>query len=208
MKDKWIELIKWFIGSVVIVIVTLVIDTGFKEREAGIKEMEVYDKYVEIILNADNIEQRWKLCEYFSIVTPTERLRKRWQAYKDTISPDYYKWKKVKLQIDTLYIESTNELNDSPLMTVENVSNIKHIEQMAFNSLLQRDYTSSVDWLTKAENEKPGYHNCYEILKYLKSNKDLQDTNSSKWSQFFDIIINKWSWEMSDIYKDLSLIHI
>jgi hypothetical protein len=66
-KDKVIDLIKWSISSVAIVLVTLIIDTGFRERSTGIQEMQVYDKYVDIILKADNIEQRWKLCEYFSI---------------------------------------------------------------------------------------------------------------------------------------------
>lgn len=115
MQDKTIDLIKWFIGSVVIVVVTLIIDTGFKEREAGIKEMEVYDKYVSIILTADNIEQRWNLCQYFSIVTPTERLRERWQVYKDSISDDYYAWKKESQYLDSIFVNT----NSRPL--VENV---------------------------------------------------------------------------------------
>jgi hypothetical protein len=50
-----IELFKWFIGSVAIVVMTLIIDKGFKERTAGIQEMQAYDKYVEVILKADNI---------------------------------------------------------------------------------------------------------------------------------------------------------
>lgn len=87
-----IELAKWFIGSVVLVIVTVIIDKGFKERSAGIQEMQAYDKYVDIILEADNIEERWKLSEYFAIVTPTDRLRERWVAYKDSIEEDYRKF--------------------------------------------------------------------------------------------------------------------
>ncbi|RZJ51765.1 MAG: hypothetical protein EOO44_13890 [Flavobacterium sp.] len=91
-----IELLKWFIGSVALVIITFIIDNGFKERTAGVQEMEAYDKYVEIILKADNIEDRWKLAQYFSTVTPTERLRERWIAYKDSISKDYKIFKALK----------------------------------------------------------------------------------------------------------------
>ena len=80
-----VELLKWFIGSVVLVVATIIIDRGYRERTAGIQEMEVYDKYVDVILKADNIEERWKLTEYFSVVTPTERLRERWILYRDTI---------------------------------------------------------------------------------------------------------------------------
>jgi hypothetical protein len=85
----WIELAKWFISSVVIVILTIIIDKGIKDREAGIQEMNAYDKYVSVVLKANNIVERWKLAEYFSIVTPTERLRDRWIAYKKEIEDDY-----------------------------------------------------------------------------------------------------------------------
>lgn len=91
-----IELLKWFIGSVAIVLITMIIDKGFKERTAGVQEMEAYDKYVDIILKADNIEERWKLSQYFSNVTPTDRLRERWVAYKDSISKDYKTFKDLK----------------------------------------------------------------------------------------------------------------
>ncbi len=73
MSEKYIELFKWFISSVVIVSVTLIVDTGFKDRETGIEEIKVYNQYVDIILNAEDIEQRWRLVEYFATVTPTER---------------------------------------------------------------------------------------------------------------------------------------
>lgn len=91
-----ISLIKWVIGSVVLVVVALIIDNGFKERTAGIQEMQAFDKYVEVILKADNIEERWKLSEFFSTVTPTERLRLRWITYKNLISNDYETFKKLK----------------------------------------------------------------------------------------------------------------
>lgn len=51
--------------------------------------MNAYDKYVSVVLKANNIVERWKLAEYFSIVTPTERLRDRWIAYKKEIEDDY-----------------------------------------------------------------------------------------------------------------------
>ena len=197
MKEKWLELIKWFISSVVIISVTLIIDTGFKEREAGIKEMEVYDKYVEIILKADNIEQRWKLCEYFSIVTPTERLRKRWQAYKDTISSDYYNWKRSTMKYDSLDFG----LNNVPLISLNSNKNIKVIEEIGLSSLIQKDYISAIKFFTEVEDEKPGYHNCYEILTYLRSNEELKDSTSKKWNELYKNILLEWSWGISDENK-------
>jgi len=84
--NKTIEFSKWYLVSVAIVFSAKMIESGFSERETGLKEMQVYDKYVETILKADNIEARWRLAEYFAAVTPTDRLRERWIAYKDVIN--------------------------------------------------------------------------------------------------------------------------
>lgn len=111
--EKWSDLVKWFIGSVVLVIVTLIVDKGFRERSAGIQEMQAFDRYVEIILKADNIEERWKLTEFFSTVTPTDRLREKWISYKNIIAPDYNTFKKLKEKEYTLR-EEINAGKKSP----------------------------------------------------------------------------------------------
>lgn len=202
-NEKWIDLLKWFISSVCIVIVTIVIDSGFKEREAGIKEMEVYDKYVEIILQADNIEQRWKLCEYFSIVTPTERLRNRWKAYKDTISEDYYTWKS-KQYLDTS-MSVISDPNDKPLITNTSTDKSQIYELNGFNFLLNKDVNGAISAFKDAEESKNGLHNCYEIHNYLVKNKsELEDTNSKKWQEFYNKLLTDWSWGMpNDIKQQL-----
>jgi hypothetical protein len=200
MSDKWIELIKWFVASVVIVVVTMIIDAGFREREAGIKEMEVYDRYVEIILKADNIEQRWKLCEYFSIVTPTERLRLRWQAYKDTISADYMAWKRTK---DTITLERS--LNDSPLIGEYDLAepkDAKSIEEEGFDALVKKDYGSALSSFLSAERKINGLHNCYEISAYLKESPELKDPGSSKWKELYGKMVKDWSWGVPKEYLD------
>lgn len=121
-----IELLKWFIVSVALVLITMIIDKGFKERTAGVQEMQAYDKYVEIILKADNIEDRWKLSEYFSNVTPTDRLRERWIAYKDYISNDYKIFQELKKkefelkQKDSSFIEKIGSQTDLKLNAIQN----------------------------------------------------------------------------------------
>lgn len=100
--DRIIEFSKWYIVSVAIVFAAKTIEAGFSERETGIKEMQVYDKYVVTILEADNIEARWKLAEYFSTVTPTERLRERWIQYKNSISEDFKKFQELQTKENEL----------------------------------------------------------------------------------------------------------
>jgi len=119
--DKIIELSKWYIVSVAIVLTTKMIDGTFTERETGIKEMQVYDKYAETILKADNIEQRWKLVQYFSTVTPTERLRSRWLLYQEAIKNDYLSYVDLKKQEKKLLSQDTlSKPQIEKLATVQN----------------------------------------------------------------------------------------
>jgi len=53
--DKIVDLGKWCIVSVAIVLSTSIVNDGFRERDQDIKEMEVFDKYVTTILEADGL---------------------------------------------------------------------------------------------------------------------------------------------------------
>jgi hypothetical protein len=100
-----IDLVKWVIGSVVIVVLSLIIESGFKERAEGVQEMQAFDKYVDVVLDAKNPEGRWKLVEFFSTVTPTERLRDKWMEYKKIIAPEYAKFKALKDQEESFKLQ-------------------------------------------------------------------------------------------------------
>jgi hypothetical protein len=208
-----VELIKWFIGSVALVVMTIIIDKGFKERSAGIQEMQAYDKYVDIILRADNIEERWKLAEYFSTVTPTERLRERWIAYRDSISPDYFKYKALKEQefdltqkrADTLseaakkLIKIQKELAplESKLVSTSDNSSAATFEQNGFSYLLNKDVANAITAFRNSENSYHGYHQVYEIGNYLNENKSrLNDPKSDYWKTAFSKIATAYSWGM------------
>ena len=128
--DKIIQFSKWYIVSVAIVFSAKIVESSFTERETGIKEMQVYDKYVETILEADNIESRWKLAEYFSTVTPTERLRERWLAYKSIIEVDYNKFKELEAKENELLSK------DSLTEGQKNILNSVQLEKASFERKL------------------------------------------------------------------------
>jgi hypothetical protein len=119
-----VEISKWYLVTVAVVFAAKIIESGFTERETGIKEMQLYDKYVAKILEADNIEARWKLAEYFSAVTPTERLRERWTEYKTLLKPDYDKFKSLE--------ERENEL-----LSQERASELGPEDQQELNKIQQ-----------------------------------------------------------------------
>ncbi len=155
----WISFGKWFIGSVALVFVTILINRGFEERTVGIQEMQAFDRYVNIILKADNIEERWKLSEFFSMVTPTKRLREKWTEYNTLIKKDYENFKRLKEKeydlskkikedqsqetIDKLdsvkkQLEPYEKKLATPLNNTDNTQSSSIMDDNALNSAIQR----------------------------------------------------------------------
>ncbi len=97
--DKIIELGKWFIVSVAITLSASIVNDGFRERDQDIKEMEVFDKYVNTILEADSLEKRRLLCDYFASVSPNGEIKKSWQEYKKSVQSDIEKDENIKKNI-------------------------------------------------------------------------------------------------------------
>lgn len=206
-----VELFKWFIGSVVLVVATIIIDRGYRERTAGIQEMEVYDKYVDVILKADNIEERWKLTEYFSVVTPTERLRERWILYRDTIKSDYYRYKDLKNKEFELSNDTSADKEEMERIQLEikildrkltkggsnDITSAKVHEDEGFYYLINKDVEGAISSFNSSESAYSSYHQVYEISKYLTSNKDkLKDKDSPFWKEAYAKILKDMSWKM------------
>lgn len=100
--EKIIELGKWFVASVALVVGATIISDGFKEREQDIKEFAVFDKYVSTIMEADGVEKRLQLAEYFSIVSPNGELRNSWERYLEVVKVRREEYRKNKEELEAL----------------------------------------------------------------------------------------------------------
>lgn len=98
--DKLIELGKWFMVSVAIVLATAIVNDGFRERDQDVKEMQVFDKYTTVVLEADGVEKRKLLTEYFASVSPDGRIKTAWENYKKVVEIQVkeYRDNQAKLQ--------------------------------------------------------------------------------------------------------------
>ena len=111
----WLDVLKWSVASVGIVIATLIIDSGFKDREIGIKELTLYNDHVDLVTKSENVAQRRLLAQYFAYVTPSDKLRERWQAYFKIVDSEFQDVKhrlesrRAELdsifRVDTVYVE-------------------------------------------------------------------------------------------------------
>lgn len=119
----WIDLGKWSIVSVGLVLMTKIIDAGFKDREVGIKEITAYDKYTKIITDNNRLAERRMLAQFFANVAPSDNIRAGWKRYFDVIDKEY------KLYVDSL-ASKKNELQllEKKLMSSK-TSNVEIIEK-------------------------------------------------------------------------------
>jgi len=212
--DQYIELFKWFISSVAIVVVTLIIDTGFRERETGINEMKLYSDYVDVILKANNIEERYKLADYFATVTPTDRLRVRWIEYRNTIVESYMEFQALRAKeaqllasgkdVSKELIEIQNKMkkHEGGLIGSHNIELATEWEANGFDFLIKKDVVGAIDAFKKSEENFNGFHSVHEIYLYLSRNKIVLNNQDSKgWKKVYKEILEKYSWKMPEEQK-------
>jgi len=111
----WIDFLKWFIVSVALVVVTIIIDYGFKDRQAGLAELKFYDNYVTelIVLNPSPVQKRM-LAQYFACVSPSDKLKEGWKIYYDSIYPQYIDYITPILEEEAVLSQRFQSLLTSP----------------------------------------------------------------------------------------------
>ncbi len=217
-SDK-IDLVKWFLGSFVIVVITTIISYQFQDREHGLNEMNQYDKYVTelIVLNKD-LGKRRLLAQYFAYVTPSDKLREPWMDYYLLLDKEY---KQLQIQDSLITIQlskSSDTTSDNHVYLLEKKEEIKQklnddlvmpnsinnksdeaakFERLGFESVINGDNKSAINHFEKCELVYPSYHSSYEIIKYLKEN-----INSDKKSICKGLL--KYTWKVpKDITEQL-----
>lgn len=189
-KDK-VELVKWFIGSVVMVLITTIISYQFQDREHGLNEINQYDKYVTelIVLNKD-LGKRRLLAQYFAYVTPSEKLREPWMNYYQLLDAEYKETQKqdslLLLEIKKLKSEDSTykshllekreiikqKLDESLIIPsgTNNSEEASRLERLGFESVINGNIKESILYFEQCEKVYPSYHSSYEIIKFLKNN--------------------------------------
>jgi len=233
----WIDLAKWLIVSVGLVIMTTIIDRGFKDRAAGIVEMNAHDKYVTdlIVLNKE-VGPRRLLAQYFANVTASDKLRRGWEKYYALLDSEY----RAIANRDTVIADQQRALLIKPVLTRSDSFNLERIdlerrdikraldtplkplepivvrptdaasanvwEEKGFKDLAQRDAKGAIEAFEMAEHSYNGYHNAYDLARYLKQNEALQNTNDTAlWNAALQHIVTNYSWGMPQGTKKMIL---
>jgi hypothetical protein len=223
----WVDLGKWAVVSVGLVIMTKIIDTGFKDREVGLNEIKEYDKYVSIVTDFNKIAERRLLAQYFANITPSDKLKEGWQDYFKAVDSEYQnliieKQKKQeelnqKIMFDTSAISSEviNQLQSeikeienelTPTFKKEQVKNDYNFaiywEEIGFESLIKRDLDNAIVAFGRAEKAYNTFHQVYEIERYLKDKKEAGESQTDKfWEEVYKNILTDYSWKMPENAK-------
>lgn len=83
-----------------------------------------------------------------------------------------------------------------------NVNNAKKFEEEGFQFLIDKEVDSAIASFIKSENSYNGYHQVYEIAKYLRKNENkLSDKNSKFWITAYKTILSDFSYKLPPEYK-------
>lgn len=88
MEEKQISgFVRFIVGTVAVSVVVPLLNWQIQSREVEIKELEQLGKFVEHALN-ENIAVRHRFAEYFATVSRSEKMRNRWNKYKDVLDSE------------------------------------------------------------------------------------------------------------------------
>ncbi|MFZ1686750.1 MAG: hypothetical protein WAU70_04985 [Flavobacteriales bacterium] len=237
----WLEFAKWFIVSVVIVVATLIIDSGFKDRAAGVVEINAYDKYVTdlIVLNKE-VGPRRLLAQYFSHVTASDKLRARWVDYYNVLDKEYTliaerdstlarEQRALALKVNLTKADSLREkeINMKRMMIEQQLftpvvplqqpetrpadaSAATSLERRGLELLAEKNIDGAIEAFEQAEQSYSGYHQVFEIARFLKSNKDMLNSPDSAavWDEAMKHIATNLNYGMPDRERERLLMKV
>ena len=221
----WIELGKWAVVSVGLVIMTTIINAGFKDREVGINEIKEYDKYVSLVTDNTKISERRLLAQYFAHITPSEKLKEGWALYFKTVDEEYNKLMEMREQkqmqlaelkksydslnmptpeIQLLEREIENmERELTPTFRKEETANdyesALHWEKTGFESIINKRLDQAITAFENAELSYNSFHQAYEISRFLKNKRNSGEVqNDIFWQEIFQTVLSDYSWKMPE----------
>ncbi|WP_202704271.1 hypothetical protein, partial [Flavobacterium sp. UGB4466] len=199
--DKFIEYLKWALVTLSLPTVAIIVANFYQERREAIEEMKYFEKYSVDVRDLDKLEERRQLVRYFATVAPNDRLKKSWRNYLDTINKDYSKAIVIDKLVKEFRRDSVNNekkidsLNNERIKIEARMSsnkdfiNAEKYELAGFKFLINKDVNAAIESFTESENSYNGFHNVYEIARYLSRNKaNLLNKNSAQWKSVYKMI--------------------
>lgn len=105
--------------------------------------------------------------------------------------------------IQNIASDTNSKFNTEAKTIIKKQENAQTSEANGFRFLLEKDIDNAIISFTKSENFYNGFHQVYEISRYLKQNKNkLTDKDFKSWNEVYLKVLKDFSWGMP---KDIKL---
>lgn len=98
---------------------------------------------------------------------------------------------KVKLNIDSSK-PTSYKVNSKKDVEIARIN-----EQKGFESLISKDLDSAINYFIQSENAYNGYNQVYEISRFLKTKKNVNEKNKEFWDNIYSTILNEYNYRLS-----------
>lgn len=149
--NAWLSFLKFFLGSVVLSTLALIINSNLKKRELENREMDLVGKYIEYALTKE-VGDRKRFSEYFATVIRSNEQRERWQAYDSLVTVEYQAMLQELKKQDSLKMEAASEAKRRKENVVKGTdgAQLSETEKQQLIEEIEREYK---DQITELENQ-------------------------------------------------------
>jgi|WetSurMetagenome_2_1015567.scaffolds.fasta_scaffold02787_2 hypothetical protein len=131
-QKMWIENIKWFIASVLIVVVALIVDSNFKKRDLMLRELDQYDKFVDLLIaNNNTIGAQYKVAGFYDKFSISKDIKEKWDIYLQELKKEYDEYNEYLASTNSVLqnLESKPIKSNTDLIQIDSLKEKKNVLQ-------------------------------------------------------------------------------
>ena len=175
-----IDTLKWFIASVLIVVIALIVDSNFKKRDLMLRELDQYDKFVDLLIaNNNTIGAQYKVAGFYDKFSISKEIKEKWDVYLQELKKEYDEYNEELASTNTVI----NNLELKPVKSNNDYAQIDSLNEK--KNVLQKVLSPDIKVPSKTqgvntENSKPDFtEKEMKILKGVKEdvNKKIELKN-------------------------------
>jgi hypothetical protein len=131
-QKMWIENIKWFIASVLIVVIALIVDSNFKKRDLMLRELDQYDKFVDLLIaNNNTIGAQYKVAGFYDKFSISKDIKEKWDVYLQELKKEYDEYNEDLASTNSVLqnLESKPIKSNTDLIQIDSLKEKKNVLQ-------------------------------------------------------------------------------
>lgn len=121
--NQWLKFLQFFLGTVVLGLITTAVTFYIQNKEVEIKELEQLGTFVNHAID-ENVAVRLRFAQYFASVSKSKSVRARWKAYEKLLLKEKQE-EEQKLQSLENEKEKVSELETRVVQSTKDIKELK-----------------------------------------------------------------------------------